>query len=98
MNLFQACDALRSGKRVALFYEGHDRVVEIHAVGTSSEGNGLLRVYQVRGGSNSGKEPPWRMLRVERIQNARILDEASSAPRPGYKPGDSGMETINCQI
>jgi hypothetical protein len=98
MNLSQACEALRSGKRVAMFYDGHERVVEIHAVGTSSEGNGLLRVFQVRGGSNSGNAPPWRMLRVERIQNARILDEASSAPRPGYKRGDSDMETINCQI
>ena len=55
MRSMTACEALQSGRRVEVSYDNYVRVVEVHAVGVSKEGNGLMRVWQVRGGSVSGE-------------------------------------------
>lgn len=51
----QPCEALKAGKCFELAYDGFYRVVEVHAVGATKYGNGIMRVWQVRGGSNSGE-------------------------------------------
>jgi hypothetical protein len=43
-----ACDALRQRKRLELRYDGYTRVVEVHAVGSTKDGNDIMRVWQVR--------------------------------------------------
>lgn len=93
-----ACDALRGGKCLELRYDGFARVVEVHAVGTTQEGNSIMRVWQIRGGSNSGERAGWKLMRVDEAFSAHVIDEASNAPRTGYKRGDKAMEFISCQI
>ncbi len=93
-----ACEALRDQKRIALHYDGHDRVVEVHAVGVTRDNNGVLRVFQVRGGSNSNTPVGWKLFRADQVSGAHMVDERSEAPRPQYKRGDSAMQTINCQV
>lgn len=94
----QPCGALRAGKRLQLSYDGFMRVVEVHAVGTSKDGNAIMRVWQVRGGSQSGEPQGWKLLRLDEARGGQILDEKSQAPRPGYRHGDGTMASINCQL
>ncbi|WP_417711345.1 hypothetical protein [Roseibium aggregatum] len=94
----QACDALRDGKRLELRYDGWSRVVEVHAVGDTDEGNEIMRVWQVRGGSESGERSGWKLLRLDEAFGAHVIDEKSEAPRRGYKRGDKAMRRICCQV
>ncbi len=93
------CDALANGKRLELRYDGYSRVVEVHAVGISSDGNWLMRVWQVRGGSVHNEPVGWKLMRLDEGFSAYVLNEDSVAPRPGYKRGDRAMPRgIKCQL
>ena len=92
------CQAIQSGRRVELQYNGYTRVVEVHAVGRSTAGNDVARVWQVRGGSVSNEPVGWKLMVLDEALGARILNERSEAPRPGYKPGDKGMTWIQCEV
>jgi YD repeat-containing protein len=98
MWLETACDALRAGKRLELRYDGYSRVVEVHAAGYTKDGNAIMRVWQVRGGSVSGERTGWKLMRADETFSAHIIDEASDAPRQGYKHGDSAMDRIVCEL
>lgn len=93
-----ACDALRSGRCLELRYDGYFRLVEVHAVGATKDGNDIMRVWQVRGGSNSGERQGWKLMRLDEAFTAVVTDEKSEAPRRGYKRGDVAMTIIHCQI
>ena len=92
-----ACQALRAGKCLELRYDGFSRVVEVHAVGVTKDGNEVMRVWQIRGGSQSGERTGWKLMRLDEAFTAHMIDEKSDAPRTGYKRGDPAMQTIVCQ-
>ena len=93
-----ACEALSKGTRLAITDDGLTRVVEVHTVGTSDDGNPIMRAWQVRGGSRSNNPSPWRLFRLDRAWQYAILDEQSEAPRVGYKRGDGNISLIRCQV
>ena len=94
------CKAIQKKKCIALHYDGHNRTVEIHAVGRNAKtGNTLLRCFQVSGGSNSGQPIAWKLMTVSKISNCSITELASKAPRPRYNPNDSAMTAgIICHV
>jgi len=93
-----ACDAVREGKRLSVAYDGFTRMVEVHAVGTSTADNPVMRVWQVSGGSASGERTGWKLMRLDKTWRYSITDERSEAPRIGYKRGDPAIAVIRCQI
>ena len=93
-----ACDAFNQGKRLAVTYDGFTRIVEVHAVGTSTAKNPVMRVWQVSGGSASGERTGWKLMRLDKTWRFAITDEVSEAPRSGYKRGDRDIAVIRCQI
>lgn len=97
MNIQTACEALHSKRRLEIRYDGFFRVVEVHACGYTDEGYAVMRVWQVRGGSVSGERAGWKLLRLDETLGFRLLDEASEAPRTGYKRGDKAMSRIVAQ-
>jgi len=98
MHTATACDALAKGRRLQISYDGFYRVVEVHACGITKDGNAVMRVYQVRGGSVSNEPIGWKLLRLDEAIALSILEEASEAPRPGYRRGDKAMASIIAQI
>lgn len=98
MHTNTACDALRSGRRLEIRYDGFVRIVEVHAVGYSTEGHALMRVWQVGGGSASGERAGWKLLRLDETRGLTLIDEPSEAPRRGYRRNDSAMTRIDCQL
>jgi len=93
-----ACDALAQGKCLQLSYDGFSRVVEVHLVGETTAGNDAMRVYQIRGGSESNERVGWKLLRLDEARGATIIDEKSEAPRRGYNRNDTHMSRIYCRI
>lgn len=98
MQASTACQALRSGKRLELRYDGFSRIVEVHAVGTTKDGNEVMRAWQVRGGSESGERSGWKLFRLDEAFSAHVIDEKSEAPRDRYKRGDKAMQWITCEV
>jgi hypothetical protein len=92
-----ACDALSAGRRLVITYDGHTRVVEVHAVGTSTAGNPVMRAFQVSS-TKPGGNGQWRLFRLDKTWQFTVSDERSEAPRRGYKRGDSDIAFIRCQI
>lgn len=93
-----ACDALQKGVCLELKYNGFSRVVEVHCVGITTKDNLGMRVWQVRGGSESNEPVGWKLLLLEEATGASLTTEKSQAPRQGYKRGDKGMKRIICEI
>ncbi len=98
MNTNVACEALKSGRRLEISYDGFARIVEVHAVGLTKHRRAVMRVWQVRGGSVHNEPTGWKLLRLDETRGQSILDEESLAPRNGYHRGDRAMATILCQL
>lgn len=77
-------------------YHQEDRYVEVHAVGVSAKGRPCLRGFQVIGEDGGGK---WRLFSLDEIESFQLLPGIQSqGPRPGFKPGDTGMGAIFAEI
>lgn len=98
MQVFDACGAIKSDRRVQFLYNGDVRVVEVHTVGYSKENKPLMRAWQVRGGSQSKNPTHWRIFHLDQIIEPQVLDEKSEAPRPQYARGDRSIHRIVCEI
>ena len=62
-------DAMEWPQLIVFGYDGFERVVAPFVVGVSSEGNPLLRGYQIEGESRSGKGAGWRVFQVNKMVN-----------------------------
>lgn len=91
-------EAMEQGRSVNFVYDGKIRVVEVHAIGTSTkDGSLVMRGYQVAGHA-SRPLPIWSLYTIEKIETLTLGTEASLAPRPGYKRGDKQMDTILVEL
>lgn len=98
MQLSDACDAMRAERRIQFRYNGDVRVVEVHTAGYSKDNKPLMRVWQVRGGSQSKNPTPWRTFNLHEVIELQLLDERSEAPRPQYVRGDRAIHRIVCEL
>jgi len=74
---------------VVFLYGNSDRLVAPFVVGVSSEGNPLLRGYQLEGNSVSGKGEGWRVFQISKMENLESFQEffdADDFDFEGYYP------------
>jgi len=62
-------DAMDWPQLIIFKYGDSDRVVAPFVVGVSSEGNPLMRGYQLEGNSRSGKGAGWRVFQIYKMEN-----------------------------
>jgi hypothetical protein len=93
-----ALDCLREKRCMELIYKGYKRLVEVHTVGTNTAGHLAMRVYQVGGGSSSGKVEDWKMMLLSQVSAARITQKKSEAPKTDYHRDDQDFRIIDSQI
>ena len=98
MHVGTAYEALASGCLLEIRYDGFTRDVEVHACGYTKDGNAVMRVWQVRGGSVHDEPVGWKLLRLDEAVALALLDETSAAPWAGYRRGDRAMARIICQV
>lgn len=85
--------ALHTGRVVAFNYDGKPRVVEVHAVGTNSKGEGIFRGMQINDGP-----PTWKLFSIGKISNFGLTFLDSEAPREGYAENDRQIVNIFAQL
>lgn len=95
----QAIHALENHLCLSFKYHGLPRVVEVHAVGISTTGKAVMRVFQVDGEVLKSESPGWKMMTLGKIFQPPKLESLNSlAPRPDYHKGDAGMTQIFKEI
>lgn len=93
-----AVQAINDKVALEFDYDGFTRIVEVHAVGMSTDARPVMRAYQVAGDSLRGFVPGWRLFAFDKLENVRMTTLPSTAPREGYKMGDKGMLGIIKEI
>jgi predicted DNA-binding transcriptional regulator YafY len=83
--------AIEGRRLVSIWYDPGVRVVEPHALGVGSDGQLLLRAFQVFGASASDQPVHWKLFRLDRMRNAKLNGESFKKPRPEYKRDDPVM-------
>lgn len=91
-----AARALRTQRQLELRYATYSRRVEVHAIGYSRTGRAIVRAW-VRSGRR-GEAKGWKVLDLAEVQEAAIADEASGAPRKGYRRSDRVFDRIICEL
>jgi hypothetical protein len=91
------CRAIREKRIVELRYHSYSRFVEPYAYGRGRDGEGLLRCYQLSGGSESGERFGWKLLKTAEIFTLQLTDSHFSR-RLEYRRDDKAMEFIHCQL
>ena len=95
MRLELACQALQRGSCLELFYEEHNRCLEVHAVGLGFDDRPLVLGWEVR----TGAEPEhWVVLPLDEPTAVDVSGWWSEAPRPGFVRDDRRFARILCQI
>lgn len=76
---------------VQLWYEPGTRIIEPHAFGRGSDGQLLLRAFQIDGASSSGEHVHWKLFRLDRTKSLSHNGSTFAGPRPEYKRNDRVM-------
>jgi hypothetical protein len=76
---------------VALWYMPGARTIEPHALGYGSDGQLLLRAFQIEGASASGEHINWKLFRLDRMRDASHNGGCFDGARPEYKRNDRAM-------
>jgi hypothetical protein len=91
------CQAIQSKLVIEFHYEGRIRIVEPFCYGTSTAGHDILRGYQIRGHSESGKLG-WKLFKVNEMKLINCLHEHFDESRQHYNPRDKDMIRIYCRV
>lgn len=86
-------DAINEKRRLSFTYHDKPRLVEPQCYGIGNTGKALLRVHQVRGGTQ-----PEPLFEVSKIRDLVALDEHFTGPGPNYTRNDSAMKTIFARL
>lgn len=84
--------AIQNKQVLRIDYSPGLRLIEPHAFGYSSDGNLLLRAYQIEGASASGEHEWWKLFRIDRAGTIEPSGANFDGPRPEYRRGDRGMK------
>ena len=98
-----AISALDHRQAMKVKYHNEERIVEVHALGISTAGNPVVRVYQIDGDSPAEVLPGagrsgWKLLKIEEITEYEQVAQTSLAPRRGFVPGGRAMSTIFTEV
>lgn len=90
-------DAINNRMEISFTYSGISRIGSPAALGTSRQGNEVLRIYQTEGGHvNPNHE--WDLCLISGLSNVATTGEHFNIDPPGYKKGDKGMSSIYVEL
>jgi len=75
VKIYRILELMEWPQLVVFLYDGSDRLVAPFVIGVSSEGNPLLRGYQLEGNSRSGKGEGWRVFQIREMEKLENFQE-----------------------
>ncbi len=90
-------EAIKARQILAFNYNGYNRIVEPHAVGSSRAGNDVLRCYQIQGGHVAAGHN-WDLCEISKISNLTLTGNNFASARSDYRRGDKGMLRIYAEL
>lgn len=91
--------AIHDRETLRINYNGGERIVEPHCCGYGTDGQALLRCFQVYGFSRSGHPTAWKLMSITAIRLCVKTGNKFSSPRPGYNPhGDKAIPRVLAKI
>lgn len=97
MDEVRTAAAIGDKRIVEMTYDGHRRIVEPHAYGTSRRGNPVVRAYQTQGGHVTPGHD-WCFFLEGKMQDVQDTGRRFQNPRPLYRRGDKHMTQIFSQV
>lgn len=92
MNTSAVRSAIENKELIEFTYRGFQRIAEPHVYGVH-RGKKHLLVYQVGGGTSSGKIPDWRKVALDDISDFKIL-AGQKFPGPRIAPETYEWDTV----
>lgn len=89
--------AIHSKTLVEVQYHGFERGIEVYACGAARSGDEVALCYQISGGSESGKVPGWKLLKIAEMSSVEATEVLSSRGASEYAGHGKGMATIYAQ-
>ena len=90
-------DAINNRMEISFTYSNISRIGLPAALGTSSQGNQVLRIYQTEGGHvNPNHE--WDLCLVSELSDVGTTGKTFDTDPPGYRKGDKGMLLIYAEL
>jgi len=90
------CNAIKSKHVLKFDYENGTRIAEPYCYGKSSKGNEVLRAFQIKGDSKSGKPHGWKLFNVSKMNNVTVNREHFSMGHDYSR--EKRMKNIYCCI
>lgn len=89
--------AIQDRKEIEFRYSGINRTGQPAAVGVSTSGNVVLRIYQTAG-SHVNPNHEWDLCYVSELDDVSVSDITFHFDPPGYKKNDKRMVNIYAQL
>ncbi len=83
---------------LAFVYHGHERTVEPHAVGKTTDGKPALLGWQTEGGSNTEPPPGWRTFLLGEITVLKRTGKTFETPRGDYRTQNRTLKTVDAEV
>lgn len=91
------CRAITDKRLVQFKYDGRSRIVEPFCCGATTNGNYVLRGFQIRG-SDKTKPLCWRLYELSEISQMSVTQHGFKGNRQDYNPEDPTITEIFCRI
>lgn len=100
VNVSDIINAIETKKVIRFYYEGDNtehkgwRIGEIYVLGDSKAGNKVIRVYQLKGETDT-VIPQWKLFLVDKIREIEEV-RTFNRPRPNFnRSGDNSMVRVH---
>lgn len=97
MNTSIIRNAIANKNIIEFNYKGRTRIAEPHVYGIKNEKRQLL-VYQVGGGTSSGRIPDWRRVALDEISGLKTTDQKFNRARDSPSGDYSDWDVIIARV
>jgi hypothetical protein len=93
------CSAIKNRSIVRVSYADCIRDIEPYAIGNGHvKDHVLIRAYQHKGESISGKEASWKLFRLDKMGKFVEIVDTAKEVLPEYSKGDTFMSKIIAEV
>jgi hypothetical protein len=90
--------ALKTGRCLSFIHDDVRHVVEVHAIGLTTNGRAAMSAYELGAQGSEDAAPGWVQVCFDECSEVGVTIRASSAPRPDYRKGSSQFRWTEAEL